>query len=170
MPECNIHINKNHLLTLYFHEGGRREGKRIKAHVSQCEGCQDYLSTLGYTDRTLQQWQDEKPLENTWALISGKLPAKCSKPVIARPTLSIVPLLKILFTILAVLAAIFLVHDKIALLPLWQTLKEFWLARLLGTFGVTAFLFFLVGIGITLSLAPVLIMESQTRKYRYFFN
>jgi hypothetical protein len=100
----------------------------------------------------------------------AKLPTKQMKPAAAKPIISIAPILMILFSIIAILGIIFLVHDKITLLPFWQTLKEWGPVQLFGSFGVTTILFFLFGILVSLSLAPALILDIQSKKYRYHYS
>jgi len=158
-------MNKNRLLTLFFHEGTLREEREIQKHVNGCSDCRDYLLTLDRTNQTLQQWKNESPLPNTLDLIMANIPAKQMKSAAVRPAISIIPILTILFSIVAILGIIFLVHDKVTLLPFWETLKEWWLVRFFGSFGVTTILFFLLGIFVTLSLAPVLILDLQSKKY-----
>lgn len=167
---CKCKMNKNNLLTLYFHEGTNREEQEIQKHVDGCKDCQAYLLSLEQMDQTLHQWQDEAPLPNTLDVIMAKIPRKQSRPVAVRPTVSIAPILTIVFSVLCILALIFFLHDKIALLPFWQTLKEYWCFRLFGSFGTTTTLFFLFGLFVTLSITPVLILESKSKKYRYYFN
>ena len=163
----NCDMNKNRLLTLYFHEGSRREELKIKKHVDGCNHCREYLLTLERTDRMLQGWKEESPLPGTLNLIMANIPQKQLKPAAARPapSLSLAPILTILLSIAAILGIISLVHEKITLLPFWETVKAWGIVRLFGPFGVTAILFFLFGIFVTLSLAPVLILELQSKKY-----
>ena len=163
-------MNKNRLLTLYFHEGTDREEQEIQNHVNQCKDCRDYLLTLEQTNQTLHQWKDEQPHPNTIDSIMANIPEKQVKPVVSRPIISIAPILMILFSTITILGIIFLDHDKITLLPFWQTLKEWGPVQFFGSFGVTTILFFLFGILVSLSLAPVLILDLQTKKYKYHFN
>jgi hypothetical protein len=163
-------MNKNRLLTLYFHEGTDREEQEIQNHVNQCNDCQDYILLLDQTNQTLHKWSDHQPHPDTWDLIMAKLPKKQMKPAIAKPIISITPILMILFSIAAILGIIFLVHDKMTLLPIWQTLKEWGPIRFFGSFGVTTILFFLFGILVSLSLAPALILDFQSKKYKYHYN
>ena len=158
-------MNKNRLLTLYFHEGTRREEQEIQKHVNGCRDCRDYLLKLDQTNQTLRQWKNESPLPNTLDLIMANIPAKQMKPAVARPAVSVIPLLTILFSIVAILGILFLVHDKVTLLPFWETLKEWWPVRFFGSFGAATILFFLLGILVTLSVAPVLILDLQAKKY-----
>ncbi len=163
-------MNKNHLLTLYFHEGTKREERKIQRHVNQCKECRDYLLTLDSTNQTLQQWQDQSPLANTWDLILAEIPEKKPAPALEKTAVPILPILKIIFSIGLLLVIVYFIHDKISILPFWQTLVESWPGRFLGSFGVTAVLVSLLGILVTLSLVPVIMLESQSRKYRYYFN
>lgn len=163
-------MNKNRLLTLFFHEGTPREEKEIQKHVDECGDCRDYLLTLDRTHQTLFEWKDEAPLANTLDMILADIPETRMIPAAAKPAPAIAPLLLILASILAILGTILLVHDKVMLLPIWETVKEWAPVQFFGSFGVTTILFFLVGIFVTLSLAPILILELQSKKYRYRFN
>ncbi|UCH96608.1 MAG: hypothetical protein JSV88_07095 [Candidatus Aminicenantes bacterium] len=172
MPEiCNM--NKNHLLDLYFHEISSRKEREIRKHVEQCSECRHYLETLKQTHHALDQWQDEAPLANTLDLILERIPGPQPEPVFDKPAITIPPIapfLKIVFSILAVLAIIIFLHDKVTLFPFWETLKECWFVKLLGSLGVTTVLVFLLGAFITLALSPILILESQPKKNRYYFS
>lgn len=165
---CNM--NKNHLLTLFFHEGTPREEKEIQKHVDECGDCRDYLLTLERTHGTLHEWKDEAPLPNTLEMILADIPETRVKPAAAKPALAIAPLLSIIASILVILGVILLIHDKVTLLPIWESVKEWRSVQFFGSFGVTAVLFFLAGIFVTLTLAPILILELQSKKYRYRFN
>lgn len=167
---CECRMNKNKLLTLYFHEGSKGEQREIQKHVDRCCDCRDYLLSLEKVDFRLQQWQDEAPLPGTLDLIMAEIPVTQTKPAEARPTLSITPMLTLVFSVISVLTAIFFLHDKIALLPFWETLKECWCFRLFGSVATATMLIFLLGLFITLSLSPVLILEAKSKKYKYYFN
>jgi predicted anti-sigma-YlaC factor YlaD len=163
------HLNKNSVLTLYFSEGSQRELRKMRAHLNRCPDCRDYLSLLEQTDQTLHHWQDEAPPSQTLDLILERLPRTQMKPAAARPTLSTAPLFLIAISILSILGIVFFLHDRLRLLPVWQRLQEFLPVQLLGSFGTAVILLFLVGVFITLSVAPILILESQSQKYRYRF-
>lgn len=170
MDKCTK--NKDDLLTLFFHEGSRRKEREIQAHVDSCKECRDYLFSLGQMEQTLQQWQDEAPQPGIFDLILSEIPVKQTAPARApvRPALSLSPLLPIVFSILAIFTVIFFFHDKLTLLPIWETLKECWCVKYFGSLGATAFLVFLSGLLITLSVSPILILEAKSKKYRYYFN
>jgi hypothetical protein len=166
-------MNKNHLLTLFFHEGSRRQEKEIKTHVNGCKECRDYLLIVEQTHQSLQQWNDESPPPGTLDSILANIPEVPEiqkKPAAAKPGLSITPVFMIPFAIGLILAVIFFLRDKITLLPFLETLKTSLLGHILGSFGVTAMLFFLLGICVTLALTPVLIMEGRSNKHRYKYS
>jgi predicted anti-sigma-YlaC factor YlaD len=169
MPEmCNI--NKNLLLDLYFHETSGKEKQKIRKHVEQCSECREYLMTLEQTNQSLHQWQDQSPLPDTLDIILEKIPDPEPKPVKAKPALAAAPFIKIAFSILAVLLILVFLHNQVTQFSFWETLQEWWFVKLFGSLGVTAVLFFLLGTFITLALSPVLILESKSRKYKYYFS
>jgi len=160
-------MNKNKLLTLYFHEGNEREEKKIRKHVHLCKECQKYISNLEKTNLSLKQWKDEKPHPDTLDLILQNIPQKQIKPAMTKPAVPVFPLVMIISSAAAILAIIILVKDKITQFPFWQTIESFWIVQQLGSFGVTMVLVFLLGILITLSLTPILIFESRSKNYQY---
>ena len=121
-------------------------------------------------DQTMQQWQDETPLPGGFDLILAEIPVKQGEAAPVRAALSLKPLFPIVFSILAIFTVIFFFHDKLTLLPLWETLKECWCVRYFGSLGASAALVILTGILITLSVSPILILEAKSKKYRYYFN
>lgn len=169
MPKmCNI--NKNLLLDLYFHEISSKEEQKIRKHVEQCSDCREYLLTLEQTNQSLHQWQDQSPQPNTLDLILEKIPESTPKPASANLARAAAPFIKIMFSILVVLVVLVFLHHQVTHFSFWETLKEWWFVKLFGSFGVTAVLFFLLGTFITLAFSPVLILESQSRKYKYYFS
>jgi hypothetical protein len=165
---CNL--NKNLLLDLYFHEISGKEEQKIRKHVEQCSECRAYLLTLEQTNQSLHQWQDQSPLPNTLDLIMEKIPQPQPKPASSKPALAVAPFIKIVFSILAILGVLVFLHNQVAHFSFWETLQEWWFVKLFGSLGVTAVLFFLLGTFITLALSPVLILETQSRKYKYYFS
>lgn len=165
---CNI--NKNLLLDLYFHEISGKEEQKIRNHVQQCSQCREYLLTLEQTHQSLHQWQDQSPLPETLDLIMEKIPEPTPKPASANLAQAAAPFIKIVVSILAVVLALVFLHNQVTQFSFWETLQEWWFVKLFGSFGVTAVLFFLLGTFITLALSPVLILESKSRKYKYYFS
>jgi hypothetical protein len=163
-------MNKNKLLTLFFHEGNEREEKKIQEHVLFCNECRGYISNLEQTDQSLAQWKDEKPRPDTLDRIMQNIPQKQLKPAANKTAVPVFPLITIIFSAIAILTFIVLVKDKITRFPFWKTIESFWIVQQLGPFGVTAFLVFILGFVLTLSLTPILIFESRSKNYRYTFN
>ena len=165
---CNI--NKNLLLDLYFHEISGKEEQKIRKHMEQCSECREYLMTLEQTNQSLHQWQDQSPLPHTLELIMGKIPEATPKPASVNLARAAAPFIKIVVSILAVLVVLVFLHQQITRFSIWETLQDWWFVKLFGSFGVTAVLFFLLGTFITLAFSPVLILETQSRKYKYYFR
>ncbi len=165
---CNF--NKNLLLDLYFQEISSKEEQKIKKHVEQCSQCRDYLSALEQTNQTLNQWQDQSPLPDTLDLVMEKIPGTLPKPASAKLTLAAAPFIKIVFSIIAVLVVLVFLNQQVTHFTSWETIQDWWFVKLFGSIGVTAVLFFLLGAFITLALSPVLILETQSRKYKYYFS
>ena len=172
MPKtCNI--NKNHLLDLYFNEYSGKGEAALRKHAGQCPECRDYLSTLAQTDRVLHRWQDQVPHPHTLDFILENLPETLPEPEPAAPntaTVPVAPFLKIVVSIVAILGVLVLFHDKLTRFAFWETVQQWWFVKLFGSLGVSAVLLFLLGTFITLALSPILILESQSRKYKYYFR
>jgi hypothetical protein len=163
-------INKNKLLTLYFHEGGEREEKIIQKHVHRCKECQEYISFLEKTHLSLSEWKDEKPHADTLNMILKRIPQKQVKPVSTKLAVPVFPLLMIISSVLVMLTIILVLKDKITRFPFWESIENLWIVQQMGSFGVTTVLVFLLGILISLSLTPILIFESRSKNYRYTHN
>jgi hypothetical protein len=160
-------MNKNHLLDFFFGEVAGRERAKIRSHVQLCPQCRKYLSSLEHTRDRLHQWPDEKPRPDTLDQIMRNIPETKIKQAETKPAFHLVPLLSIPLVALSILITISLVKNSLVRLPIWQTLKNIWVVQQLGLFGMTAILFLLAGILITLLVTPILIFESQNKQYRF---
>jgi hypothetical protein len=163
-------MNKEHLLTLYFHEGTPQQEEDIKNHVDRCKECQNFLLTLDHTQQSLNQWIDEKPLPGTLDKIMEQVEEKPKNVVFNGSGIPVRPILKIAASIILIILGLFLLKDQITLLPILSDLNESWVGQVFGTFGVTAISFVLLGILVSLAISPVIIMETRTKKYRCYFN
>lgn len=169
MPDCGM--NKNRLLSLHFHEGTAKEERAIQKHVDGCGDCRAYLALLAETDQALLGWENEFPLPGTLDTILTGLPEPQTAPEpAAKPSVAVTPIVMIILSIVAIITGFSLLHDKITLLPFWETMKSWAPVQFLGSFGVTAVAFFLLGIVVTLALSPVLILDRQAKNRRYQFN
>lgn len=160
-------MNKNQLLDFFFGEVTDREKKKIRNHIQLCPSCREYLGVLEHTRNRLEQLPLEKPRPDSMDKIMKNIAGTAEKQVEIKPALHLVPLLWIPLTAITILIAIYLVKDNLAGLSIWQPLKNFWIVQQLGSFGMTAFLFFLTGILITLLVTPILIFESKNNQYRF---
>lgn len=173
---CNI--NKNRLLALYFHEGTEREEKKIRGHVEQCSECRDYLLQLEETTHLLNSVTEVKPLDGTLDMIVDTLPLNAPETIQTvewaktdiLPVKSIISIVGILLFITGSLVFLYFFHDKLDFLPFWDALEKSWAGKYLGSWGMAAILFFLFGTFISMALTPVLILENQSKKYRYYFG
>jgi len=154
-----FHPNKNKLLTLFYHEGTKREEKKIRDHVRACESCQQYLETLGQISNALGRWRDEQPSPETLDFIMARISIAPLKSARSQPIIATKPMVQIAFAIGLILSLIYLIQYKIEVLPIWQSLEQWWFIEAIGSFGVALILFFCLGTFITLALAPILILE-----------
>lgn len=160
-------MNKNHLLGFFFGEVTDREMKKIQNHIQLCPQCREYLGILEQTRERLQQLPLEKPRVDSMDRIMKNIAGTAKKQAEVKSVSHLVPLLWIPLTAITILIAISLVKESLIRIPLWHTLKTFWIVQQLGSFGMTAILFFLTGILITLLITPILIFESKNNQYRF---
>ena len=160
-------MNKNHLLDFFFGEVTDKEKKKIQDHIQLCPRCREYLGVLEQTRDRLQQLPLEKTQADSMDQIMKNIAGTAKRQAEIKPGSHLVPLLWIPLTAITILIAISLVKDNLAGFSIWQPLKNFWIIQQLGSFGMTAVLFFLTGILITLLVTPILIFESKNNQYRF---
>ena len=132
-----MHPTPGELLELHFGEIDERRREPVTAHVAGCGACRALLTDVEWAERTLAAGPGEEPpadgLERVLARIETARPARRRRA-----------------------------HGLRAALPCAAALLAGSVAAQQG--GVAAaFAFFAVGSLLTLSLAPVLILESQRR-------
>jgi len=159
MNSCGF--SKNRLLELHFNEGSGRDRQTARDHVAHCSQCRDYMATLDQTNQSLQAWPREEPAPDSWEKVLFQLPALEEERDESKPVLSVFPVVLIGLSALACLGFIFLLDNVLDFIPLWQSLKSSVVGDVLGSYGLTALLFFLVGTLITLSMSPVIILEGD---------
>lgn len=155
------HPNKNDILDLFFHEETSRQEKKISTHIQHCQSCQEYLTTLNQADQVLSQLPEEQPLPQSFDLILANISPIGIKPTPTRSIFSSKPILHITFALALILISIYFVQMKVSLLPIWQSLKQLWLIKAFGSFGIVTVLFFCIGTFITLSLTPILVFKTK---------
>jgi anti-sigma factor RsiW len=157
------HPSPADLLELHFQEaeGARRD--RLAAHAEGCPGCRETLAELAWIERSLAALPEEEPpadgLERVLERVAGERPAVPGvngwlAPVVA--TLAGVGIAAA--TIYAVGA--WLVSTALPPVTPTPLLDP---ARAVSGFGLATLGFFGIGSFITLALAPVLLMEAQSR-------
>jgi len=157
------HENKDELLRLFYHEAAPPEEQKARQHLAGCEDCREYMRFLTGMNSALCQWQDEKPLPDTFDRILASIPPEQPRAIYVRPAISARPIFNIAFAMISILLLIYFVQSQISVLPLWQSLAQSWVIQALGSFGFVALVFFGFGTFITLSLAPILYFDLNKR-------
>ncbi len=162
MPH-EYHENKDTLLRLFYHEASPQEEQRTREHLAACEDCRQYWQVLNRMNSALNQWQDEKPLSDTFDRILANIPPEQPAVIYARPAISARPIFNIAFALLFILLLIYFVQSRISMFSFWQFLEQYWIVQALGSFGFVALAFFGIATFITLSLAPILYFDVNKR-------
>lgn len=162
------HPNKNTLITFYYDEGSARELKKVSSHIDTCDDCQEYFQTLDKIGTKLAQLPDELPASHTYENIVAEFAVEQRKLVHQPQLFLLKPVLKIAFSLIMILSGLYLLQSKISLLPIWQSLSQYWIIQAIGSFGMILILFFCICSFITLSLAPILILE-RTNNFKKAF-
>jgi hypothetical protein len=156
--------NKNYLLDLFYLEGDEHKHSEIREHVKNCENCREYLGTLKKTMNVLNKLEDESPspkiLDNIITEISTSVP----KPLVQKTGVQIMPILQIAFGQIFLFGIIYFLKINISLMPAWKFIRESWIVQLLGSSGAAVIFVLFAGTFITLSLAPILLIESNKNK------
>jgi hypothetical protein len=153
------HENKDTLLSLFYHEASPQEEQGAREHLAACEDCREYMQVLSRMNSALNQWQDEKPLPDTFDRILANIPPEQPAVIYTRPAISARPIFNIAFALLFILLLIYFVQSRITMLPIWRTFEQYWFIQALGSFGFVALAFFGIATFFTLSLAPILFFD-----------
>ena len=156
------HPNKNRLLEYFYKEGSDQEILKTREHLHSCLQCQGYLKSLENTATFLDQLQEEKPEPKTFNLILDEIKPVQQKPIREKQFFLAFPYFQIALSIPFILAIIYFLQSRLSLLPIWESLEKVWIVQTIGSFGVVTILFFLVGSFITLTLAPILLYDSES--------
>ena len=156
--------NKNNLLDLYFLEGDEHQYSDIREHVENCENCREYLGTLKKTINVLEKLEDENPSAKVLDNIIEEISTSVPKQVVQKSSIQIIPILQIAFGQIFLFGIIYFLKINIALMPAWKSIRESWIVQSLGSVGAAVIFVLFAGTFITLSLAPILLFESDKRK------
>lgn len=151
------HPNKNRLLDFFYKEGNVSENQRTHRHLHDCHVCREYMQTLEQTSKMLNEFPEQSPPADTFDSMIKEMDISPKKPGQKKQTNSVLPYFQIALSIPFILAVLYFIQDKLSLLPVWETLEKIWIIEKIGSFGIVAVIFFLIGSFITMALAPVLL-------------
>ncbi|MGE5499626.1 MAG: hypothetical protein ACM3Q2_16225 [Syntrophothermus sp.] len=157
------HENKNHLLDLFFLEGKETEYSELKEHVAGCENCREYLCSLQQTMNMLSRLEDEEPGKNVFNNILSDISPSVPIPSNRKKVLGLMPVLQIVFGEMFLFALIYFIKLQITIMPFWKSIENNWIIQSIGSIGVSVIIVLAAGSFIALSLAPVLLFESEKR-------
>ena len=158
------HPDKNRLLEYFYGDGTELEFKRTHNHIKNCLECMAYMTEMERVSRLLNRLPDQTPSRIDLGLITGDQAMVSEKTAGSRRIAPVVPYLKIALTIPVIMAVLYLVHDRIILLPFWGMLENIWIIQKIGSFGLAAAAFFLFGSFVTMAMAPVLLLNTEKLK------
>jgi anti-sigma factor RsiW len=157
------HPSSADLLDLHFEEaeGSRRD--RLAAHAEGCPRCRETLAELAWIERALAVRPEEGPpadgLERVLERVAGE------RPTVPRANGWLAPVVATLAGVGIAAAAIYAAGAWLlpAALPPMTPTPLLDPARAVSGFGLATLGFFGIGSFVTLALAPVLLMEAQSR-------
>lgn len=156
--------NKHNLLDLYFLEGNENRHSDTKQHLEECEKCREYISSIKQTMAVLDKIDEEKPSPKVFENILAEVSVSVPQPVKRKPGVQLVPILQIAFGEIFLFAIIYFLKIQLTNAPIWKSIQNHWLIQSIGGVGLSVIIVLLVGSFITLSIAPVLLFESESRK------
>jgi anti-sigma factor RsiW len=158
------HPHPNELLACALAEAGDNERRRIEEHVRACEACRAYVTLIEDTTSALADWPEEEPpadgLDRVLARVRSARPAGAWRDEWLRPVLASLAGVVLGSLVIYAAGAQILALPSVAQAPLFGPVKAF------SGFGLAALVFFGIGSWVTLALAPMLILESQSRERR----
>lgn len=155
------HPNKNKLLEFYFYEASEPEMQEMRTHINSCASCQNDVQMISKTTEVLTLLPVEIPESETLDLILKEIKPVKHKPIRDKQFSSAFPYFQIAFAIPFILAVIYFFQNQLSISTIWLTLQNFWLIKTVGSFGFVAILFFLLGSFFTLTIAPMLLFNSE---------
>jgi anti-sigma factor RsiW len=154
------HPSPTELLELHFDElrGARRH--RIATHVSECPRCRETVESLEWVQRSLATLPEEAPPEDGLARVMERI-AHSRRPARTRAGW-LAPVAASLGGVGAGVGVIYAAGARLLTLPMVAEMPLLEPVKALSSFGLATLVFFSVGSFVTLALAPVLMMESQS--------
>ena len=159
------HPNKNRLLEYFYKEGSAHELQKTQEHLQFCPQCREYPEVLKATSAILDQLPTVAPEKNICDIILQDIAVSSKQSVQKKRTFSVMPFFQITLSIPFILAILYFIQNKLTGLSVWESMEKIQIINTLGSFGFVAVLFFLIGSFVTLSLAPVLLFDSENKTY-----
>ncbi len=155
---------QNRLLDLYFSEANELELSEIREHVAGCDSCRSYLASINESLKILERLENEAPSENILNNILAKVLESKNKPDYSKLVIKNTSILKIVAGQLFLCTIIYLLKILLTQLHFWSLLQNNWLVQLLGNYGIAFIIFLIAGSFITLSIAPMLLLQSYEKR------
>lgn len=157
MKECN----RNNILAYHYQEVSRKERAETGEHLASCKRCASYIEDLRCLEKKLNVWEDEKPAPVTLENIFKSVNPEASALAMPKPAVTAKPFFCLAGAILMIIALVCMIKANITLLPYWESIKATALVEFIGPFGVASIIVFFIGLFVSFTIAPVLILEAQ---------
>ena len=157
MKECN----RNNILAYHYREVSGKESVKTGEHIASCKDCASYIEDLRCLERKLNVWEDEKPAPVILDNILNSISPEASALAVPKPVVTFKPFLCMAGAILTIIALVFILKDNLTLLPYWESIKTTAFVEFIGPLGVASVIVFFIGLFMSLSIAPVLILETR---------
>lgn len=155
---------QNRLLDLYFSEASELELNEIREHVAGCDNCRSYLASIKETLKILDQLENEAPSANILNNILAEVLESKNKPDYNKLVIKSTSILKIVIGQILLCPLIYLLKILLTQLHFWSLVQNNWLVQLLGNYGIAFIIFLIAGSFITLSIAPMLLLQSYEKR------
>ncbi len=156
--------NKHNLLDLYFLEGNESKHSETKEHLAECKKCREYIASVKETMTLLDKVDEEKPSAKVFENILAEVSVSAPQPAKRKSGVQLVPILQIAFGEIFLFAIIYFLKIQLTNAPIWKSIQNHWLIQSIGGVGLSVIIVLIVGSFITLSIAPVLLFESDSKK------
>lgn len=157
MKECN----RNNILAYHYRELSGKESVKIGEHITSCKDCASYIEDLRCLERKLNVWEDEKPAPVVLDNILNSIKPEASALAVPKLVVTFKPFLCMAGAILTIIALVCILKDNIALLPYWESIKATAFVEFIGPLGVASAIVFFIGLFMSFTIAPVLILETR---------
>ena len=166
------HPDRDKLIEFYYREANDLEAKRVFKHLQGCNECLEYLNTLEHVSGQLDHFNNQAPLEDTFDLIMKDIEVIPLKMIPEKQEFSVLQFIRVIVFIPFILAALYFCQSRLTLMPFWEIIQEYRIIQILGSYGLVAVVFFILGSFVTLFIAPILLMDSERIKemFKQIYN